>query len=137
MRSWLERARAIAPKRAIKRGSSDLPTVENLEEHGDYLRGLLEDDASMGCKRLRESMKKKGFLVSEKTMRCWLDRYHEMCSLFPYEAVLLQFWSKHQAMTYSQGKEFLFQKHGVFLFQGHYGPLDAIAIFVHAERLYR
>ena len=50
MRSWLERARATAPKRAIKRGSSDLPTLENLEEHGDYLRGLLAEDPSMGCR---------------------------------------------------------------------------------------
>ena len=42
MRSRLDRARvAAAPKRAIKRGSSDLPTLENLEEHGDYLRDCL------------------------------------------------------------------------------------------------
>ena len=34
MQTWLERARASAPKRSIKRGSSDLPTLENLEEHG-------------------------------------------------------------------------------------------------------
>ena len=80
MRSWLERARAGAPKRAIKRGSSDLPTLENLEEHGDYLRGLLEDDASMGWRKLREAIKTKGFLVSEKTMRNWLDRHHGKCS---------------------------------------------------------
>ena len=113
MRSWLERAGSSVPKRAIKRGSSDLPTLGNLEEHGDYLRGLLEDDAIMGCVRLRESMKKKGFLVSERTMRSWLDRYHEMCSLLPYEAALLQYWFEHQAMTYTQGKEFLEQKHGV------------------------
>ena len=31
MQSWLERARASAPKRAIKRGTSDLPTLESLE----------------------------------------------------------------------------------------------------------
>ena len=36
MRSWLERARATAPKRAIKRGDSDLPTLENLDAYGDY-----------------------------------------------------------------------------------------------------
>ena len=30
VRSWLDRARAAAPKRAIKRGSGDLPTLENL-----------------------------------------------------------------------------------------------------------
>jgi len=113
MQTWLERARATVPKRAIKRGSSDLPTLENLEEHGDYLRGLLEDDATMGRVQLRESMKKKGFLVSEKTMRCWLDRYHGIRALFPYEAALLQYWFEHQAMTYTQGKEFLEQKHGV------------------------
>ena len=52
MRSWLERARAAAPKRAIKRGPSDLPTLENLEEHGDYLRGLLADDETMGFWKL-------------------------------------------------------------------------------------
>ena len=79
MRSWLERARATVPKRAIKRGSSDLPTLENLEEHGDYLRGLLEEDPAMGYWHLREAMKSKGFLVSETTMQHWLDRYHGKC----------------------------------------------------------
>ena len=76
MQTWLERARAIAPKRAIKRGSSDLPTIDNLEEHGDYLRGLLAEDPSIGRVKLREAIKAKGFLVSEQTMRTWLDRHH-------------------------------------------------------------
>lgn len=56
MQTWLERARAIAPKRAIKRGLSGLPTLENLEEHADYLRGLLADDATMGYWKLRGSI---------------------------------------------------------------------------------
>ena len=56
MQTWLDRARAVAPKRAIKRGSSDLPTLENLEDQGDYLRGLFADDQSMGRRQLREAM---------------------------------------------------------------------------------
>ena len=76
MRTWLERARAIVPKRAIKRGFSDLPTLEDLEEYGDYLRGLLAEDPSLRWRKLREAIKAKGFLVSDKTMRIWLDRYH-------------------------------------------------------------
>ena len=76
MRQWLERARAIVPKRVIKRGSSDLPTLEDLEEYGDYLRGLLAEDPSLRHVKLREAIKAKGFLVSEKTMRIWLDDYH-------------------------------------------------------------
>ena len=76
MQRWLERARSSVPKRAIKRGSSDLPTLENLEAHGDYLRGLLAEDLTISFWKLREAMKTKGFLVSEQTMRTWLDRYH-------------------------------------------------------------
>ena len=53
MQSWLERARASAPKRTIERGSSDLPTLESLEEHSDYPRGLLAEDPSMGRRLLR------------------------------------------------------------------------------------
>ena len=37
MRTWLERARAPIAKRAIKGGSRDFPTLENVEKHGDYL----------------------------------------------------------------------------------------------------
>ena len=76
MQTWLERARADAPKRTIKRGSSDLPTLEDLEEYGDYLRGLLAEDPSLGRRKLREAIKAKGFLVSEKTMSIWIARYH-------------------------------------------------------------
>ena len=76
MQSWLERARATAPKRAIKRGSSDLPTLEDLGEYGDYLRGLLAEDPSLGYRRLREAIKAKGVVVSQKTMQNWLARYH-------------------------------------------------------------
>ena len=81
MQRWLDRYQAsdAAPKRAIKRGSSDLPTLENLEEHGDYLRGLLEDDPAISFWHLREALKKKGFLVSEQTMRTWFDLYHRKC----------------------------------------------------------
>ena len=86
MRSWSERARASEPKRGIKRGSSDLPTLENLEEHGDYLRGLLAEDPSMGRHKLREAIKAEGFLVSPKTMENWLDRYHRKCSRALLEA---------------------------------------------------
>ena len=127
MRSWLERARAVAPKRAIKRGSSDLPTLENLEKHGDYLRGLLAEDPSIGRVRLREAIKAKGFLVSEQTMRTWLDRHHgksqravlsapieglpclDAACLRQYEAKLLREWSSRPAMTYTQLKEWLEQ----------------------------
>ena len=76
MQKWLNRARAIVPKRVIRRGSSDLPTLEDLEEYGGYLRGLLAEDPSLRWFKLREAIKAKGFLVSEKTMRIWLDRYH-------------------------------------------------------------
>jgi hypothetical protein len=130
MQSWLERARAAAPKRAIKRGSSDLPTLEDLEEHGDYLRGLLAEDPSMGWHKLREAINAKGFLVSERTMRNWLDRYHGKCSrallvapseglpcldlkgLRLYEAELLEKWSANVEITYTQLKEFLEQTYG-------------------------
>ena len=115
-RQWLNRARAIVPKRVVKRGSSDLPTLENPEEHGDYLRALLVDDSSLGYRKVREAIKTKGFLVSEKSMRIWLDRYHRCVDregLLPYEEALLDYWFEHQAMTYMQGKEFLEQKHGV------------------------
>ena len=64
------------PKRAIKRGFSDLPTLEDPEEYGDYLRGLLAEDPSLRRFKLREAIKEKGFLVSDKKMRIWLDRYH-------------------------------------------------------------
>ena len=47
MQSRLERARASAPKLTTKRGSSDFPTLENLEEHGDYLLGLLAEDPAI------------------------------------------------------------------------------------------
>ena len=118
MQSWLERARATAPKRAIKRGSSDLPTLENLDAYGDFLRGLLAEDAAIGRRKLREAMKEKGFLVSEQTMRSWLDRYHEKRSrarlqrarlLRQHEAQLLREWSSRPAMTYTQLKEWLEQ----------------------------
>ena len=66
MQTWLERARAIAPKRAIKRGSSDLPTLENPEEHGDYLRGLLANDPAISFRSLREAIKKRFFLCRNK-----------------------------------------------------------------------
>ena len=56
MQSWLKRARATAPKRTIKRGSSDLPTLEDLRAHDDYLRGLLAEDSSMGWRKLREAI---------------------------------------------------------------------------------
>ncbi len=125
--TWLERARASAPKRAIKRGSSDLPTLENLEEHGGYLRGLLLEDATMGSRKLREAIKTTGFLVSERTMRNWLDRYHGKCqraiiaapiegllcldaaALRQHESKLLREWSSRPAMTYTQLKEWLEQ----------------------------
>ena len=80
MQTWFERARVDAPKPIIKRGSSDVPTLEDLEEHGEYLRGLLAEDPSMGWRKLREAIKAKGFLVPERTMRSWLDRYHGNCS---------------------------------------------------------
>ena len=69
MQKWLERARFTAPKRAIKRGPSDLATLENLATHADFLRGLLTEDATMGYTELREAMKTKSFLVNENTMR--------------------------------------------------------------------
>ncbi len=127
MRSWLERERSIVPKRTLKRGSSDLPTLENVEEHGDYLRGLLAEDPSMRRFQLREAIKAKGFLVSEQTMRTWLDRYHGKfqraiiaapieglpckvaAGLRRQEAKLLREWSSRPAMTYMQLKEWLEQ----------------------------
>ena len=130
MQTWLERARAAAPKRAIKRGSSDLPTLEDIEEYGDYLRDLLAEDPSIGRRKLREAIKAKGFLVSERTMRNWLDRYHGKCSRAPlvapieglpsldrqglvqYQADLLQEWNSKPAMTYTQLKKYLGQHLG-------------------------
>ena len=63
MQTWLGRARSSVPKRAIKRGFSDLPTLEDLEEYGDYLRGMLAEDPSLRWRKLREAIKAKGFLV--------------------------------------------------------------------------
>ena len=131
MRSWLERARAIVPKRAIKRGSSDLPTLENVEEQCSYLRGLLGEDSSLGYRQLREGIRTKGFLVSEKTMRNWLDRHNGKCKrliivapieglpcldvagLRFYQAQLLERWSCSPSITYTVLKEWLEQTHGV------------------------
>ena len=76
MQTWLERARAIAPQRDIKRSSSDLPTIDNLEQHIDTFQSLLPEDATMRYRNLRESMENNGFHVSEQTMRNWLDRCH-------------------------------------------------------------
>ena len=127
MRSWLERARASAPNRAIKISSSDLPTLENLEEHGDYLRALLAEDPSMGSRKLREAMKSRGFLVTTSTMERWLDRHNGKCqraiiaapieglpcldaaALRQHESKLLREWSSRPAMTYMQLKEWLEQ----------------------------
>ena len=36
------------------------PKLENLEEHGDYLRGLLAEDPSLRWRQLREAIKAKG-----------------------------------------------------------------------------
>ena len=80
MRKWLNRARASVPKRAIKRGSSDLPTLENLEEHADYLKSLLADDTSLGYMKLREAMKTKGFVATHQNICDWLERYHGKCT---------------------------------------------------------
>ena len=127
MQHWLERARATVPKRALKRVSSDLPTLEDLGAHSDYLRGLLAEDPSMGYWKLREAMKTKGFLVTESIMQRWLKRYHEKCKyeapieglpvvdregLLPYEAQLLQFLDSKTGTTYMQAKEFLEQRLG-------------------------
>ena len=109
MRSWLERARATAPKRTIKRGSSDLPTLENLDAYDDYLRSLLAEDPSLKWFTLREAMKTKGFLVTEAAMRGWLERQ----SLLPYQPQLLQHWNSFPRITYTQMKEFLEEEHGV------------------------
>ena len=76
MRSWLERARAPIPRRAIKRASSDLPTLGNLNADAGFLSGMLAEDASIGRRKIREAMKGKGYLVSEQVVRTWLDRYH-------------------------------------------------------------
>ena len=155
MQSWLERARATAPKRAIKRGSSDLPTLENLEEYGDYLRSLLSEDPDMGYRKLREAIKAKGFLVTETTMQRWFDRYHENCSrallqapiqglptldrkgLVPYQAELLQEWNSKPAMTYTQLKEFLDQQLGATCSKNTMMHFMQSPFFIHGERLYR
>ena len=127
MRSWLDRARAIVPKRALKRGSSDLPNLENPEEHGDYLRGLLVDNPALTWWSLREAMKKKGFFVKEMTMRHWLERHYDetkraliaapkegltcldVAGLRLYEAHLLKHWNKYPSITYTAMKEYLEQ----------------------------
>jgi len=123
MQTWLDRARAIAPKRAIKRAPRDLPTLENLEEQGDYLRGLLADDSSLGYRQLREAIKTKGFLVSDRTMRNWLERHHRECTraiiaapkeglqcldiagLRHYEPQLLKICFSEPRITYDRLKE--------------------------------
>jgi len=130
MRTWLERARSSVRKRAIKRGSSDLPTLEDLEEYGDYLRGLLAEDPSLGRRKLREAIKEKGFLVSPTTMSNWLDRYHgkskrtllaapidglpclDLEGLRAYDTELLSRWADEWDITYTRLKEFLEQEHG-------------------------
>ena len=84
----------------------------------------------MGRRKLREAIKTKGFLVSERTMRNWLDRYHGECSraLLPapieglpvldmkslrlYEAELLQEAATDPEKTYTQMKAFLEKKFG-------------------------
>ena len=127
MQTWLERARATAPKRAIKRGSSNLPTLENLGAYGNFLRGLLAEDESMGRRRLREAIKGKGFLVSQQTMRTWLKRHEGKCrkairkapkeglpcldvaGLRGHEAWLLRYWNSEPSITYTGLKEALEQ----------------------------
>ena len=109
MQQWMNRARATTPMRTLKRGSSDLPTLENLDAHEDYLRSLLAEDASMGWRKLREAMKTKSFLVTTATMQSWLERQ----SLLPYQPQLLQHWNSFPRITYTQMKEFLEQEHGV------------------------
>ena len=130
MQTWLERARSSKPKRGIKRGSSDLPTLKDLEEYGDYLRGLLAEDPSLGRRKLREAMKEKGSLVSLRTMSNWLDHYHgkskrtllaapiedlpclDLEGLRAYESELLSKWNDNLDITYTQLTEFLEQEHG-------------------------
>ena len=130
MRSWLDRARATAPKRAIKRASSDLPTLENLDAHDDYLRSLLAEDPSLRWFKLNEAMKTRGFLVEQSALQSWLDRYHRKCQraflkgpieglpvvdregLLPYETQLLEFLDSNPDTTYTQLKELLEQKLG-------------------------
>ena len=111
MQHWLERERSAVPKRAIKRASSDLPPLDDAESQGDYLRQLLAGDPSLRWRQLREAIKAKGFLVSERTMRNWFERYDGKCTrarleapidglpcvdrtgLQAYEAELLQEWN--------------------------------------------
>ena len=130
MQTWLERARADAPTRTSKRGSTDVSTLEDTEEHGEYLRGLLAEDPSIGWRTLREAIKAKGFLVSERTMRNWLDRYHGKCSrallaapieglhvldmkgLRLYEGELLKEAVTDPDKTYTQMKAFLEERFG-------------------------
>ena len=84
----------------------------------------------MGRHKLREAIRAKGFLVSERTMRNWLDRYHGKCSrallaapteglpcldlkgVRCYEAELLDKWSTDPDMTKTQLREFLEQTYG-------------------------
>ena len=127
MRSWLDRARAPIPKRVVKRGSPDHPTLADPESQGDYLRGLLADDPDMGQRKLREAMKQKGYLVSDRSMRSWLDRHHGHCTrtkleapmegltrlkiagLRKYQAARLREWHRRPGITYTQLKDFLEQ----------------------------
>ena len=83
----------------------------------------------MGRRQLREAIKVKGFLVSDRTMHNWFDRYHGKCNrgllaapnglptldaagLRPYEEQLLRHWNTDPDMTYTQLKEFLEQTFG-------------------------
>ena len=154
IQTWLERARATAPKRAIKRGSSDLPTLENLDAYGDFFRGLLVEDASMGCRKLREAIKTKGFLVAKTTIERWLDREHgkakrallaapidglpsvDRQGLVHYHAELFEEWNSKPAITYMQLKESRAAAR-CHLQQTLYAIVHAIAIFIHGQRLYR
>ena len=81
----------------------------------------------MGCRVLREAIKRKGFLVDKNTMERWLEHYHmiakrvELAQPLPcfdrkalqlYEARLLQYWHTGPKMTYAQLKQFLEQTFG-------------------------
>jgi hypothetical protein len=131
MRSWLERARAPIPKRVVKRGSSDLPTLDDPESQGDYLRGLLADDPTMGWRQIREAMKQKGYLVKPKTIRIWMERQSDdsckrtraklaapmeglpiltIAGLRKHQAALLREWHRRPGITYTQMKEYLEQE---------------------------